>query len=86
MLKDNPKVKTSFCYIHFGKQFKELNADEVREFRRLMKAKKRAESEEQREYDRAYAKAWTERNRDKMREYHKRYYAKEKFKNIAKNK
>ena len=39
MLKDNPKVKTSFCYIHFGKQHKELTADELREFRRLMKAK-----------------------------------------------
>ena len=45
MLKDNPKVKTSFCYIHFGKQHKELTADELREFRRLMKAKKRADEE-----------------------------------------
>lgn len=85
MLKDNPKVKTSFCYIHFGKQHKDLTADELREFRRLMKAKKRAESEDQREYDRAYSKSWAEKNQEKVKEYHKQYYARQKFKNIVKN-
>lgn len=85
MLKDNPKVKTSFCYINFGKQHKDLTADELREFRRLMKAKKRAESEEQREYDRAYSKSWAEKNQEKVKEYHRQYYARQKFKNIVKN-
>lgn len=80
MRDDNPKKFETLAWKLFGKQYKELSKQELKEYYTKAKQKNRKENEKCRERDRVYGREYYRKNKKKCCDLQKKYKIKNKDK------
>lgn len=78
MREDNPKKFETLAWKLFGKQFNQLNKDELKKFYAEAKRKNRVENTDSYERDKSRTREHYANNKEKCRMYSKEYYEKNK--------